>query len=360
MDNPNDSELWEFVNPFFKRNHQHLLSKVMRKNNRPANAPPSTGSTGTRSSARQQASQTPGYASQFLITDGTTEGEAGTIVGTSGQQMIDLAAITSGIAAIRQTQASIGADLKALQASNEHLWREALDSRERHRKHQETIDLIVSFLERLFGTEGEGLKGLKEALRRGGIGRPREDSGSEEVVGKKRKRLGLDRMISDGRNEEPRLRDDQIVEIQDGTRMTKLIYIKLTLQKHGMIHSISLFHLDNRLIALLLLQQGQKNGLQHHSASSNCLLTTVVRLSGRQMFRKILLLPTLLQVSHRPAKPRIRMLSTQRRWCLTSIRQAVHSARLLQQLRPRSTSIRHCCKRQSVVCFSHPPRRRCS
>lgn len=204
----------------------------MRKNNRPGNPPaPSTSSApasgGTRSSARQASQNAAsGFGSQYLITDGSTEGEAGgigTISGDMGnnQQLIDLKAITSGIAAIRQTQASIGADLKALQASNEHLWREALESRDRHRKHQETIDLIVSFLERLFGTEGEGLKGLKEALRRGGIGRPREDStGEEGVVTKKRKRFGIDRMISDGREEMPIVGsdlDDQIVEIQDGT-----------------------------------------------------------------------------------------------------------------------------------------------
>lgn len=215
-DNPNDSELWEFVNPFFKRGHSHLLSKVMRKNNRP-NPPPSasSASAGTRSSARQASQSNSSYSSQYLITDGSTEGEAGPLIGANGQQMIDLSAITSGIAAIQRTQASIGADLKALQASNEHLWREAIESRDRHQKHQETIDLIVSFLERLFGTEGEGLKGLKEALRRGGIGRSRENSADEEVVGKKRKRLGMDRMIGDGRDEEQR-RDDQIVEIPDG------------------------------------------------------------------------------------------------------------------------------------------------
>ena len=153
-----------------------------------------------------------------LITDGSTEGEAGMLVGPTGQQMVDLSAITSGIASIRQTQASIGADLKALQASNEHLWREALEQRERHQKHQETIDLIVSFLERLFGTEGEGLKGLKEALRRGGLGRSREDSISEETVGgtKKRKRLGLDRMIGDGRTGDEEKDDGQIVELPSG------------------------------------------------------------------------------------------------------------------------------------------------
>jgi heat shock transcription factor len=141
--------------------------------------------------------------------------------------MLDLSAITSGIAAIRQTQAAIGADLKTLQTSNEHLWREALEQREGHRKHQETIDLIVEFLERLFGTEGEGLKGLKEALRRGGLGRPREDGGggNEDNGGgsggsaKKRRKLGLDRMISDGKELEENNQlngEDRILELTSG------------------------------------------------------------------------------------------------------------------------------------------------
>ncbi|KAL7418920.1 Heat shock transcription factor [Cryptotrichosporon argae] len=208
LKNEAPSELWEFVSPFFKRGHRDLLSRVTRKNHRPAPvapAAPAQGSTGTRASARQAAMPT-----MHLLTDGTTEGEAATsLVGPTGQ-LIDLVAIQSGINAIRQTQAAIGADLKALQTSNEHLWREALESRERQQKHEETIDLIVSFLERLFGTEGEGLKGLKEAMRRGGLGRQREDSGSEETT-KKRRRVGVDRMLGDGR--EPDSEESRFHEI---------------------------------------------------------------------------------------------------------------------------------------------------
>ncbi|KAK4687276.1 hypothetical protein P7C73_g2844, partial [Tremellales sp. Uapishka_1] len=198
LKNDTPSELWEFVNPFFKRSHPNLLAKVTRKNNRPGQPPPvqstSQQSNGTRASSRQAAAAA---ANQYLITDGTVDGEIGSLVGPTPGQMIDLSAITSGIAAIRQTQANIGADLKALQSSNEMLWREALDGRERHRNHQETIDLIVSFLERLFGKEGEGVNGLKEALR-GKNARARDESGGEEGMKKKRK-LGLDRMIGDGR-----------------------------------------------------------------------------------------------------------------------------------------------------------------
>lgn len=128
--------------------------------------------------------------------------------------MVDLAAIASGMQAIQRTQASIGADLKALQTSNEHLWREAMEQREKHKKHQETIDLIVSFLERLFGTDGEGLKGLKEAMRRSGMAR-RDDA--DEPGQKKRKRLGLDRMIGDGTEE------SQLVEISSSSEFVSCV-----------------------------------------------------------------------------------------------------------------------------------------
>ncbi|KAL1407471.1 Heat shock transcription factor [Vanrija albida] len=216
LKNESPSELWEFVNPFFKRDQPQLLSRVTRKNNRPAQAPaPSQGSTGTRSSARQAAANaaigSSGYGTVHLLTDGTIEGEAGPLIGPAGQ-LADLHAIQSGINAIRQTQAAIGADLKALQASNEHLWREAIESRDRQQKHEETIDLIVSFLERLFGTEGEGLKGLKEAMRRGGMGtRNREDSTSEEQGTKKRRRL----MIEDSRDDNDQSSGSRLVEIQE-------------------------------------------------------------------------------------------------------------------------------------------------
>lgn len=200
LKNEAPSELWEFVNPFFKRNHPELLSKVTRKNNRVGGnqPPPSTGSTGTRQSARQAAGTqgvvtSPGGHPMHLITDGTTEGEAGQLVGPTGQAL-DLSAIASNLAAIRQAQSTLTADLKALKASNEHLWREALEAKEKHRTHEETMGLIISFLERLFGTEGEGLRGLKEALRRAGISGPtkREETSTEEQGSRaKRKRLAI-------------------------------------------------------------------------------------------------------------------------------------------------------------------------
>ncbi|WVR04934.1 hypothetical protein IAU60_001946 [Kwoniella sp. DSM 27419] len=223
LKNETPVELWEFANPFFKRGQPKLLAKVTRKNNRPGtapSAPPSTGSgsQSTRSATSATAAASipaPTQGSKLYITDGTVEGEAGQLVNTSGQ-VLDLNAIHSGIAAIRQTQATIGADLRKLQASNEALWRQAYETQEKQNKHEETINLIVTFLERLFGTEGEGLRGLKEAMRRGGVGRQREDStGEESGSSKKRRRMGLDRMISDVKHvDEMDLDDDdRLVEI---------------------------------------------------------------------------------------------------------------------------------------------------
>ncbi|WVW83480.1 hypothetical protein I302_105501 [Kwoniella bestiolae CBS 10118] len=219
LKNETPVELWEFANPFFKRGQPDLLVKVTRKNNRPGTEKPPAPSTGSGSlntrSATQAAAATTAPPGKYLITDGSVEGEANQLVGPPGQ-VLDINAIHSGIAAIRQTQATIGADLRKLQASNEALWRQAYETQEKQRKHGETIDLIVSFLEQLFGTQGEGLKGLKEAMKRGGLGRPREDSGSEENVGgsaKKRKRMGIDRMIQNGPSVDDEDDDDRLVEI---------------------------------------------------------------------------------------------------------------------------------------------------
>ncbi|WVO17040.1 hypothetical protein L204_104727 [Cryptococcus depauperatus] len=212
LKNETPLELWEFANPYFKRNQPQLLAKVTRKNNRPPGLP---GAVNTRSTSTAQASTSTDMSKtavggKYLITDGTSEGEAGQLIPGGN---VDLQAIHNGIAAIRQTQANISTDLRKLQASNEALWRQAYETQEKQRKHEETIDLIVSFLERLFGTEGEGLKGLKEAMRRGVGGRPKEGSHEEEDLGtgsaKKRRRVGLDRMIEGKADED----DDQLVEI---------------------------------------------------------------------------------------------------------------------------------------------------
>ncbi|KAL0240186.1 hypothetical protein I308_106734 [Cryptococcus tetragattii IND107] len=242
LKNETPIELWEFANPYFKRGQPQLLTKVTRKNNRPSNSgigsSSSVGGTGSGGGMNTRSASAAAASGKYLITDGTTPGSAPSPHASAGPlvgpQTLDLSAINSGIAAIRQTQASIATDLRKLQASNEALWRQAYETQEKQRKHEETIDLIVSFLERLFGTEGEGLKGLKEAMRRGvGVRRDRDGregrdsrdsrfAEDEDGGQKKRRRVGIDRMIEGGIGdgidepvtiESPASDNDRLVEI---------------------------------------------------------------------------------------------------------------------------------------------------
>jgi heat shock transcription factor len=144
---------------------------VTRKNNRGPNPIPTSAasSNGTRQSARQQANTTntvltsPGGRPIHLITDGTTEGEAGQLVGPTGQNL-DLSAIASNIAAIRQAQTTLTADLQALKASNDHLWREALETREKHRTHEETMGTDHFVLGEVVWDGGRGSEGTEGSI----------------------------------------------------------------------------------------------------------------------------------------------------------------------------------------------------
>lgn len=81
-----------------------------------------------------------------MVTQSASAGEL-----TKGNtQNIDMTQIINGLATIKRHQTLISDNLKELQTSNQALWQEAMDARERHRKHQETINRILKFLASLF------------------------------------------------------------------------------------------------------------------------------------------------------------------------------------------------------------------
>ncbi|KAI8326886.1 HSF-type DNA-binding-domain-containing protein [Blakeslea trispora] len=103
-----ESEQWEFKNPHFQQNQPDLLLLVTRKKGRDPE-----------------------------------EKEAG----------VDMHQILDEIAAIKKHQTSISKELKLVQTDNQILWRENLASRERHHRHQETIDKILRFLASVFSND---------------------------------------------------------------------------------------------------------------------------------------------------------------------------------------------------------------
>lgn len=64
-------------------------------------------------------------------------------------QAFDVPAIVNGIAAIRRHQTTISQDLNELKRSDQLLWEEALQARNRYKQQQDTINRIVKFLANL-------------------------------------------------------------------------------------------------------------------------------------------------------------------------------------------------------------------
>lgn len=118
-----ETEMLEFTNPHFQRGQPDMLCLIQRKKTAPEPSP-----------AAAQA-----------------EGADPTQQSTSTHSSLDLAAVLSEIAAIRKHQALLSTDLKNLQSSNAHLWQEAIASRDRNKRCQETINKILGFLAQVFG-----------------------------------------------------------------------------------------------------------------------------------------------------------------------------------------------------------------
>ena len=146
-----NTEIWNFEHPNFRRNQPDLLCLITRK---------------------KQAQDRPNDEATASLGDGVPAGLAA--AGLSPSAMVDINSIITGIQAIKRHQATISSDLNDLKASNQHLWQEALEARERHQKQQDTINRILRFLAGVFGNAASTNKGPAHASPPGGIPRKRQ------------------------------------------------------------------------------------------------------------------------------------------------------------------------------------------
>ncbi|CAE6363489.1 unnamed protein product [Rhizoctonia solani] len=137
LQNSTETELWQFQNPHFQRGQPDLLCLITRKK--------------TGGNAEGNANVEDTQHSNHAI------GPATTINQSSGP--LDMTILTSSLSAIKKHQTSLSAELKSLQESNQHLWNEALAARDRHKKHQDTINKILKFLASVFGNGASGATG---------------------------------------------------------------------------------------------------------------------------------------------------------------------------------------------------------
>uniref|UniRef100_V5ETH8 HSF-type DNA-binding domain-containing protein n=2 Tax=Kalmanozyma brasiliensis (strain GHG001) TaxID=1365824 RepID=V5ETH8_KALBG len=145
-DSPQESELWEFSNPHFHRDHPDWLSKVQRKK-------------GPRDEKDTQGEREGSTTGQELMHAGalmrTDFGANNVSVDANGDGALQLASVLNAINAIKNAQTSISADLRHLQNSNQNLWQEAVESRQRAKRQQETINKILRFLAGVFGNQDD-------------------------------------------------------------------------------------------------------------------------------------------------------------------------------------------------------------
>lgn len=126
----------EFTNPNFARAQPDLLFFIRRQKAKGESNNPSSSSTSHRNAHSNSLSGPSGSA-------------ASTSASTSSA--LDLPSLLTDLSAIRKHQTAISADLKDLQQSNQLLWQEAIASREKHRKQEDTINKILRFLAGVFG-----------------------------------------------------------------------------------------------------------------------------------------------------------------------------------------------------------------
>lgn len=170
-DSPQESELWEFSNPHFHRDHPDWLSRVQRKKGPRDEKEGTHGDRETSVSTGQELM----HAGALMRTD--FGAKALGVDANNSDGALQLASVLNAINAIKNAQTSISADLRHLQNSNQNLWQEAVESRQRAKRQQETINKILRFLAGVFGNQddpeapSQGGKKVSGKGGRGGRGR---------------------------------------------------------------------------------------------------------------------------------------------------------------------------------------------
>nr|VWP00202.1 Elongator complex protein 3 (EC [Ganoderma boninense] len=171
-----DTEPWHFEHPNFHRGQPDLLCLIQRKK-QPAH--------GQGDDVTLEMHDAAGHT-------------ANPLANIAPSHLMDINSIVNGVAAIKRHQQAISSDLSSLKQSNDSLWKEAVAARQRHAKHQDTINRILKFLAGVFGHTDT-------------VNHSDDDSHSPpQVTPRIRPRL----MIGDGRSPGKR-KDPDIMEVDD-------------------------------------------------------------------------------------------------------------------------------------------------
>ncbi|KAL9940922.1 hypothetical protein V8E36_000410 [Tilletia maclaganii] len=159
------SELWEFTNELFTRDEPELTAQVQRKKAVKSAAPGGAeglAGFGAIPPNRLLLADMPfsatgeGLEHAGLPIDGAASGStAGPSSSSSSSsasaQNLHLHPLFPALQAITVAQTNINSELSRLRSSNDDLWREAIDTRQRLKKQQDTVNKVIRFLAGVFG-----------------------------------------------------------------------------------------------------------------------------------------------------------------------------------------------------------------
>lgn len=143
------AQAWHYRNDNFRRGRPDLLPFITRKGKSVVNA----GNANPSNLALQSIKQPDNDGDLELLSNNfnaNIQSNTGAEITRGSPKNIDMNQIINGLATIKRHQTLISDNLKELQSSNQALWQEAMEARERHRKHQDTINRILKFLASLF------------------------------------------------------------------------------------------------------------------------------------------------------------------------------------------------------------------
>jgi hypothetical protein len=164
------AQAWHYQNPKFKRGRPDLLPFIARKGK-----PIGSSANNQQHNLALQPIKQADLENEIDLLSGpinddmTINTSGGAEVAKGSPQNLDMIQIINGLATIKRHQTLISDNLKELQGSNQALWQEAMEARERHRKHQETINRILKFLASLFqGASNSPVRSAGTAPRKDG------------------------------------------------------------------------------------------------------------------------------------------------------------------------------------------------
>ena len=182
-----DTEFWNFAHANFHRGQGDLLCLIQRKKQ-------------TAQQGDEPTIELRDTTNNVGLIGPPNAPAGGTAPALPNGQVLDIHSIVSGISAIKRHQTTISAELNELKHSNQLLWQDALATRTRHQKQQDTINRIVKFLAGVFGTHPAAGAGVAVPGTQTVDGQENHD-GIDAATNHSRKRMRL--MIEDAKRDGP-------------------------------------------------------------------------------------------------------------------------------------------------------------